>query len=98
MAAHLQNQVPGLEPWLTSLTIQGAYALFFVVSLATSQWWAGRGRRKTRQCPIRLVRLTLPGSTTREISLSGGGLNKTYWRLPYGDYPSLFTLFIYPAL
>ncbi|HFW4815780.1 TPA: hypothetical protein ACIAFA_005537, partial [Escherichia coli] len=41
----------------------------------TSQWWAGRGRRKTRQCPIRLVRLTLPGSTTREISLSGGGLN-----------------------
>ncbi|MBW9312479.1 hypothetical protein FA041_02825 [Escherichia coli] len=33
------------------------------------------GRRKTRQCPIRLVRLTLPGSTTREISLSGGGLN-----------------------
>ena len=35
----------------------------------------GGGVARRASVPIRLVRLTLPSSTTREISLSGGGLN-----------------------
>lgn len=42
----------------------------------------GRGRRKTRRFPVTPVMPTPPGSTTREIGISGGENITRYRRLP----------------
>ncbi|EEU9600141.1 TPA: hypothetical protein J4P89_001795 [Escherichia coli] len=46
------------------------------------------GASKDAPVSVRLVRLTPSGSTTREISLSSGGIFITHWRLSLWQLPS----------
>ncbi|MPS82824.1 hypothetical protein EKN38_20935 [Enterobacter sp. WCHEn045836] len=50
--------------------LNGGVSSCCAVRLATFQWWAGRGRRKTRRCPLRPVMPTPFSPATREIGIS----------------------------